>query len=136
MKLSIPQTESVSFIELTPLVDILMVLLFFNLNTPAVKTENFELPQISGVSQNPTQKNILNIKIRQEKSIQINNILTSPEDLSLVIEQMNLDPNQTQVLITTSAEIPFQEVLQVIEKLNSLSLNQIEFAATKPKNQK
>lgn len=112
-------------INIIPLVDVLMVLLFFllvSMQFKDVKTLNISLPEIKTAGENKLGKE-LQIAINQEGLFYLNNQEVEYEELEAALQLASRLNNDQSVLLIADENSYLKNVTQVIDLCRSLNLN-------------
>jgi len=123
------QEENYS-LELTPLIDVVFLLLiFFMVSTAFVdfpRRLEIQLPTSKSSNENETQKN-LEIEITRQKKIYLNGKKVTLTELEKILESEE-NPSVKKALIRADKELAYGKVIQVMGLLQSAKITDISVA--------
>ncbi|WP_240222759.1 ExbD/TolR family protein [Rheinheimera hassiensis] len=120
--------EIISEINMTPLVDVMLVLLIIFMITMPVLTQSVlvELPQASA---EPTtaQPDSIAISVLRDGSVQWNSEMVTAEQLQHKLAQIAHLPQQPAVQLMADKAVEYQHVLNVMALAQQLGITQLGF---------
>ncbi len=126
----------VSEINVTPLVDVMLVLLIIFMITAPMMTQgvNVDLPETTAKSLRQEEKPIV-ITVTKEGDISINNI---PLVRALLIEELkkNYDSNKDQpIFLSADKNVPYGNVVTVMADIKSVGFDKIGMITKPPEKE-
>ena len=126
----------VSDINVTPLVDVMLVLLIIFMVTAPMMTQgvNVELPETTAKSLRQEEKPIV-ITVTKEGEISINNI---PLVRALLMQELqkNYDANKDQpIFLRADKNVPYGNVVTVMADIKSVGFDKIGMITTPPEKE-
>jgi len=116
--------------DLTPLIDVVFILLIFFILTSSFKKDKFTL-SLELPSSTSTQKSIQKKKVSLElnkKQLVYNSIILSFEDLE---DELKIIKNKEQsIMINIDKDVPYQRVIKLLDLLQNNNLNNIAFVTS------
>ncbi len=115
-------------INIVPLVDVLMVLIFFFLMTMQFKNEevlNITPPKIETAGENQLTNQIL-IAISPDGEYYLNNQLVTQDTLEQALEIAGENDEDQPILLVSDQETPLKYVTQVMDMCRKNQLNKIK----------
>lgn len=113
----------VSSINITPFVDVVLVLLvIFMVTTPILMKDllDIHLPQTK--SADGPRVNTLGVAINKQEQILLNGIVTSETQLMEEIKKNLQDNKDTQAIISADVELSYGKVVKIIDLIKSAGL--------------
>ncbi|WP_215396004.1 ExbD/TolR family protein [Rheinheimera oceanensis] len=120
--------EIISEINMTPLVDVMLVLLIIFMITMPVLTQTVlvELPQASATPAT-TQPDSIAISILRDGSVQWNSEAVTAEQLQHKLAQIAQLPQQPPLQLMADKAVEYRHVLNVMALAQQLSITQLGF---------
>lgn len=114
-------------INIVPLVDVLIILLFFflmTLNLPSEKVLNIALPEMDTAGRNFVDQDLV-LAVNQDGDFFINWQKVSPQELiSSLSAESKVNPDRP-VLVMADKETPLKEVTFIMDECRKVSLDRI-----------
>lgn len=126
----------VSEINVTPLVDVMLVLLIIFMVTAPMMTQGLDvdLPQTTSKSLRQEEKPVI-VTVDKEATISINDIPLA-RDLLLQELQKKYKANQQQpIFLRADKNVPYGEVVKVMSDIKSVGFDKIGMITTPPEKQ-
>ncbi len=118
--------EAISGINVTPLVDITLVLLIIFMATAhliAHRSMNLVLPKVANAESTPTQT--IQVILAADKSLYLNNERTTTQDLAVNLGQMaRLDPG-LRVTIMADERVSWGDVAAILDAVRGAGITHI-----------
>ncbi|PHS11264.1 MAG: hypothetical protein COA78_10155 [Blastopirellula sp.] len=137
MKLSKPKSRHVPEMDLTPMIDIVFMLLIFIITVMRVSEANREpldLPELVGEKEQSTTAVVVNIML--DGSIIVSNNQIDLGDLAIIISneiiKMENDPDRVQVVIRGDTNGTCKTENDVIKQLAQLGISRVRLAVHVP----
>lgn len=133
-----PRRRAPADINLTPLIDVVFLLLIFFMVSTTFKDEarlRVQLPEAQGEDIPAKEPTMIRIVIDRAGRFFVNDqALTDPrmEALARVLEGLKRDEGALPVLIQADAQATHQSVMTAMDAASHAGLNRIAFAATRP----
>ena len=125
----INQKESNFSIEITPLIDIVFLLVIFFVVTSKVGDSQFlnlDLPKTESFQYNPVQS-INEIVINDDGSIYINNIFFNINDIESIEDAVfNMEQNTESVILSAHSNSLHRWVISVMDILNKYGFDEVQ----------
>ena len=120
--------EIISEINMTPLVDVMLVLLIIFMITMPVLTQTVlvELPQASA-EPTTTQPDSIAISVLRDGSVQWNSETVTAEQLQHKLAQLAQLPQQPPLQLMADKAVEYQHVLNVMALAQQLGITQLGF---------
>lgn len=134
-KLEEENEDSINEINITPFVDVVLVLLvIFMVTTPMmVKTAmDLKLPNAENTDQ--VEKKTLGITILSSGNVMLNGSLTSPSDLKVEIKNSTKKNPNTQIIIIADKMATHGMVIEVIDLIKGAGASNFAFQVEKKVN--
>ena len=121
-----PKAKIISDINVTPFVDVVLVLLIiFMLTAPILKTNiDIELPDSKNANYNQP-KNSLTITVDAEGVIYIEDKKIDPNKFSSELTTLIKGNKDTVVYIKGDKKIPYNNIIELIDKINSAGISNV-----------
>ena len=128
------QEEAINDINITPFVDVVLVLLvIFMVTAPMMIKSAMDLKLPSAENTDQIEQQTLGITILKSGNIMLNGNLISPEDLESEISQsINKDP-KTQVIIIADKMATHGMVIELIDRVKGAGATNFAFQVEKKK---
>lgn len=123
-------------INLTPLIDVVFLLLIFFMVSTSFKKESkisLDLPEASGDALE-AQENALEINVNQAGDVYVNGLGITNRQIQTIkdaIKTASADPT-VSVIISADAEAPYQSVISVMDAAGQLGYNNLTLATQQP----
>lgn len=133
-----PQRRAPADINLTPLIDIVFLLLIFFMVSTTFKDEarlRVNLPQAQGENIPSQEPAMIRLVIDQAGRFFVNDQLlvdAKPASLIKALKDLKTRDGLVPVLIQADAQATHQSVMTAMDAASQAGLNQIAFAATRP----
>ncbi|MBK1723265.1 ExbD/TolR family protein [Thiocystis violacea] len=137
-----PHRRAPADINLTPLIDVVFLLLIFFMVSTTFKDEarlRVQLPQAQGEDISSEEPAMIRLVIDRAGSFFLNDqALTDakPESLAKALAELKRQDGALPVLIQADAAATHQSVMTAMDAASQAGLNQIAFAATRPDDKK
>lgn len=120
--------DSINEINMTPLVDVMLVLLIIFMITMPVVTHSVqvELPVASSESESLKAESVT-LEILKDESIRLDNQIVSLEDLTHRLPALAAQTNPPEVRIQADSLVPYGAVAQVMALANASGLHKLGF---------
>ena len=120
----------VSDINMTPLIDVMLVLLVIFMITAPLMTArlNLELPKVEGTSPSD-QPATLTVAMDAAGTLFVDERATTPEDFRALVAQAARRNPDTEVQLRADQAVPYGRVAEVIGTVQAVGLNRIGFVA-------
>jgi biopolymer transport protein ExbD len=120
--------EIISEINMTPLVDVMLVLLIIFMITMPVLTQSVlvELPQASA-EPTSTQADSIAISVLRDGTVQWNSEVVTTEQLQHKLAQIAALPQQPPLQLMADKAVEYQHVLNVMALAQQLGITQLGF---------
>ncbi len=132
-----PHTQPTLEINLTPLIDVVFLLLIFFMVSTTFQRETrieIELPEATAAQDQVLPDDKLEIVIDQEGNFFINDravVDTQAITLFRAVSRFVGDNHEMPVMIRADGKAPYQAVVTVMDVLSQLGMNEMSFAATR-----
>lgn len=119
-------------INLTPLIDVVFLLLIFFMVTTVFRKEKKR--DIEWVDAEATEKieekrkNILHIWIQRSGEVWINDVLTPFEDISEVVRPIYAENREVVVALRGDRDVPYRQINTITEELQEAGAVRVTFA--------
>ena len=125
-----PKAKIISDINVTPFVDVVLVLLIiFMLTAPMLKTNiDIELPDSKNTNYNQP-KNSLTITVDAKGLIYIEDKEIDPNEFSDKLTTLIKGNKDTVVYIKGDKKIPYNNIIELIDKINSAGISDVALSA-------
>ena len=126
------ENEPISTINVTPFVDIvLVVLIIFMVTTPALVKSYLEvqLPKAASGAQPPPSP--LNITLNENGQIDLNGQQVTRENLQSKIQAIIRESPNVQAIISADRNMPHGEVITIIDIIRTSGINKFAIATAK-----
>ncbi len=126
----------VADINITPLVDVMLVLLIIFMVTAPMMTEgvNVDLPEVVAKSLDQSEKSVT-ISLEKDGKISINNITMTREImLSRLEKEFKLNKKQT-ILLAADNSVPYGHVVQVMADVKAAGFEQLGMITQHPEKE-
>jgi len=123
-------TKPISDINVTPMVDVMLVLLvIFIITAPLmVSSIKLDLPKTSAAQQSD-ESNFVTISIDKSGTIYLNDKAIAPAALQTTLEQRGKDQPDTEVQLSADTQVPYGRVIEVMGMAQNAGLKRIGFVA-------
>jgi biopolymer transport protein ExbD len=131
------QTDAEVTVNLTPLIDVVFLLLiFFMVSTTFTKETHLslDLPEASGDEQ-VTENKLIEIIIDANGQYVINDrslVSTKIEVIKSALQEISAGNNQVPLVITADAKTPHQAVISAMDAAGQLGFTQLSLTTKKP----
>ncbi|MFT7561601.1 MAG: biopolymer transport protein ExbD [Flavobacteriales bacterium] len=121
--------EVLSEINMTPLVDVMLVLLIIFIITVPVLTHtvNIDLPKVDSVASS-VEIDTVYISVAQNSEIYWNDIALNFEQLELRLATAALQSPQVQIQLRGASEVQYNAIMQVMSAVQKAGIVQLGFA--------
>lgn len=128
-------TDTISDINMVPLIDIiLVVLIIFMVTAPALVKPSVSVNLPEAASGDETQPSLLNIAITSSGEVMVNN-QTVGEDAAKEMARSEYDKNpETQAIIVADKDLPYGQVIRVLDWIKSGGIKNFAVTTDKPIN--
>ncbi len=129
-RLERPQgSQPMSDINMTPLIDVMLVLLvIFMLTAPLMTSRlKLDLPKADARANPPTPPAVLVIALTADGQTHLDEQLITPEALAKQVEAQSRAKPDTEVQLRVDRVVPYERVAQLIGLLQKSGLNRIAF---------
>lgn len=120
--------DEISEINMTPLVDVMMVLMIIFMITAPIITHSVkvDLPQ---AKQQSTQEeaNKITLTVQQDGSLLWNNTPIGAEELEIKLNNVAQNPEQTELRIQGDKKVEYEKVIQVMAAAQRAGLKRLNF---------
>ncbi len=115
-----------SEINVTPLVDVMLVLLIIFMVTAPMMTQGIDvnLPKTTG-KPIPTEKERLIISINDKGQIFIDEFQVSLEELALKVKSIEENKGLQEVLLKADSRLPYGKVIKVMSELKKVNIKKL-----------
>ncbi|NEX21533.1 biopolymer transporter ExbD [Thiorhodococcus mannitoliphagus] len=133
-----PHRRTSADINLTPLIDIVFLLLIFFMVSTTFKDEarlRVQLPEAQGEDIPAKEPTMIRLVIDRAGHFFVNDQAVAdakPESLARVLGEIKREGGALPVLIQADAEATHQSVMTAMDAASQAGLNRIAFAATRP----
>lgn len=133
-----PHRRSSVDINLTPLIDVVFLLLIFFMVSTTFKDEarlRVQLPEAQGEDIPAEEPTMIRLVIDRTGRFFVNDRAVAdvkPESLARVLSEIKRDEGALPVLIQADAAATHQSVMTAMDAASQAGLNRIAFAATRP----
>ena len=119
--------ETMSQINVTPLVDVMLVLLIIFMITAPMLTQGLtvELPPAEGRSFESTAVEPSTVSITQDGQVHLDGIALGSEDLELSLGTMLRGKKITSALLEADQNVPYGQVVTVVDIMNRAGVEQL-----------
>ena len=118
--------ESITGINVTPLVDIVLVLLIIFMATAhliAHRSLNLSLPRVAHSQETPTPSQ--HVTLSADKTLRLNQVKVTPEELALNLGQMaHADPN-VKVTLGADKQVSWGDVAHLLDLLKGAGVSKV-----------
>ncbi len=117
-------------INVTPFVDVMLVLLIIFMITAPLMTQGVEvdLPQTKTVQTLPEDEDTLVLSIRKDKSLHLDEYQLEKSELGSFLEKTMKNPNQ-MLYLRADREVPYGFVVQVMSEIKSAGIQRLGVVA-------
>ncbi len=126
MAVSLESEDSITGINVTPLVDIVLVLLIIFMATAhliAHRSLNLNLPRVAHSQETPAQS--IHVTMSEDKSLRLNNTKMSSQELAVNLGQMaHLDPN-LRVTLGADERVSWGDVAGILYLLKGAGISKV-----------
>ncbi len=133
-----PRRDDATDINLTPLIDVVFLLLIFFMVSTTFKDDariQVQLPEAQGEEAPEEEPSVLEVTIDQEGVFYVNErqvVDRKIETLKKALAGAAGDNRELPVIIKADAKTPHQAVMSVMDAASQLGLLRFSFAATRP----
>ena len=129
--------QPMSEINVTPLVDVMLVLLIIFMITAPLMTHKIpiELPQASTVK-NPEEPNIITLALTADGILYWNDIAVSRDDWKQRIKQAALQPKQPELQLRADKTTQYQVLAEIMADAQNAGIKKLGFITSPEKNKK
>ena len=133
-----PNRKELPDINLTPLIDVVFLLLIFFMVSTTFDRESrikVELPQASAEAKEEKQQDILDITVDAQGRFYVNQqevVNTEIDTLKRAIEKAANGRQELPVVITADAKTPYQAVITVMDAASQLGFVHMTFPTRQP----
>jgi len=129
-------SETIADINMVPLIDIiLVVLIIFMVTAPALIKPSVKVTLPEASSSDETTPSLLNVSIAVDGQVLINNEEVDEESAKqLAREEVERNPD-VQAVIIADQNIPYGDVIRVLDWVKSQGVKQFAVTTDKPVNQ-
>ncbi len=133
-----PRRDDMTDINLTPLIDVVFLLLIFFMVSTTFKDDariQVQLPEAQGEEAPEEEPSVLEVTIDQEGVFYVNErqvVDRKIETLKKALAGAAGDNRELPVIIKADAKTPHQAVMSVMDAASQLGLLRFSFAATRP----
>ncbi len=118
-------------LDLTPLIDVVFILLIFFIITSSFKkdkyTLNLELPNSKSAAKIISKKEI-SLELNEKNLVYMNKIVSFNKLQTLLI---NIQDKKQSIMINIDKKVPYQRVIKLLDLLQKNNLNNISFITSK-----
>jgi len=117
-------------INVTPFVDVMLVLLIIFMITAPLMTQGVEvdLPQTKTVQTLPEDEDTLVLSIRKDKSLHLDEYQLEKAELGSFLEKTMKNPNQ-MLYLRADREVPYGFVVQIMSEIKSAGIQRLGVVA-------
>jgi biopolymer transport protein TolR len=117
-------------INVTPFVDVMLVLLIIFMITAPLMTQGVEvdLPQTKTVQTLPEDEDTLVLSIRKDKTLHLDEYKLEKEELSSFLKKTIKDPNQ-MLYLRADKQVPYGFVVRVMSEIKSAGIQRLGVVA-------
>jgi len=117
-------------INVTPFVDVMLVLLIIFMITAPLMTQGVEvdLPQTKTVQTLPEDEDTLVLSIRKDKSLHLDEYQLEKGELGSFLEKTMKNPNQ-MLYLRADRQVPYGFVVQVMSEIKSAGIQRLGVVA-------
>lgn len=132
IKLNKNHDKLISEINMTPLIDVMLVLLvIFMVTAPMLTTGvDINLPKTSKTNNISDKKDPIIISVDKNKNIYVGDIRTDINTLKHKLSAIIEINNETNVYLKAEKSLPYQFIMDVIGVVNNAGFNQISLVTT------
>jgi biopolymer transport protein TolR len=118
--------DFVSEINVTPFVDVMLVLLVIFMITAPMMTEGLdvELPKVEASEALPTENDHMILTVKDNGALFLDEYETSADDLLSVLQTNVRDPGR-QLFVRADKNVPYGIVMEVIGKIRSAGISDV-----------
>jgi biopolymer transport protein ExbD len=133
-----PRRDDTTDINLTPLIDVVFLLLIFFMVSTTFKDDariQVQLPEAQGEEAPQEEPSVLEVTIDQEGFFYVNErqvVDRKVETLKMALAGAAGENRELPVIIKADAKTPHQAVMSVMDAASQLGLLRFSFAATRP----
>ena len=123
----------VAEINVTPFVDVMLVLLIIFMVTAPMMTEglDLQLPQTTAVESLPTDSENVVLTVSQNGTIYLNEIKTTKENLILQLNATVKSRNK-QLFLQADKNVPYGEVVYIMGQIREAGIEHLSIVAERP----
>ncbi len=124
--MSTENEDFVADINVTPFVDVMMVLLVIFMVTAPMMTEGLDvkLPKVETSETLPTENDHSILTIKNDNSLYLDEYKTSFDDLKNVLE-INIKQKQKQLFLRADEGVSYGIVMKVMSRIRSCGINDV-----------
>jgi biopolymer transport protein TolR len=128
-----PGAKPMSDINMTPLIDVMLVLLvIFIITAPLlVSSVRVDLPKASGTSASSAPQ-FIELSIDRSGAVYVSDTLQSTEALALLLQASAQANAEAEVRLRADTSVPYGRVVEVMGLAQKAGLNRIGFVADAP----
>lgn len=124
--------EPIANINVTPFVDIiLVVLIIFMVTTPIILKPSINVNLPKAASGEQTAPSLLNIIISPSGSITVNGNSTNEEAIAAIVKDLVVKNPETQAVISADKDVPHGKVIGVIDIVKSNGISKFAISIDK-----
>lgn len=133
MRFELPSVRKNRLVSMTPLIDVVFILLLFFMLASNFQQWRAMPLQLSGQNNGPTEREqSFSVVIRQDGGLELNNRPIALETLTATLKRQIADGFDPNVLIAASESTGLQTLVHVIDSISAAGIDQITLGGTLP----
>ncbi len=135
MSFSQPEHQSRRVVQLTPLIDLMFILIIFFVTTTTFRTEERQIDVSlaatqSGKTMEPQRTEIV-VNVKADGGIYIGNRPMEPDELNQMLRRLVKDFPNERVIVRGDKNVRYERVLVVIDAARSAGVKDVQIATTR-----